>query len=213
MVPGSAERELLGSPLRYALDTASATLLMVGAGVVAKRERWLREQAARDLDGIRDVLAGEDYVVREVCAVLAGLAACSLNPGDPSTRRQCSLGAAKIRRLFAERAPDPLLDELRGCIELAERNGVSVRFAERGQRPAVPPDARRMLTEPVVAMLATAASTARVTVVGSGESVTVSVVSDSPPEAVPAISCVGISASTVRSGTRVWVEVTWMRGE
>ncbi|RSM84895.1 hypothetical protein DMH04_18685 [Kibdelosporangium aridum] len=213
MVPGSAERELLSNGLRHALDTASATLLMVGAGVVAEPERWLREQAARDLDGLRDAPAGEIQLVCEVCALLAGLVSGSLNPGDPSTRRQCSLGAAKIRRLLAEDTPDPLLHELRGCIELAERNGVSVQFAERGQRPTVPPDARRVLTEPAVAMLATAASMARVTVVGSGESVTVSVVSDSPPDAVPVVSCVGISASTVRSGTRIWVEVTWMRGE
>ncbi|RSM81973.1 ATP-binding protein [Kibdelosporangium aridum] len=33
-------------------DTASATLLMVGSGVVLRRETWLCEQAARDLDVI-----------------------------------------------------------------------------------------------------------------------------------------------------------------
>ncbi|MCE7011404.1 hypothetical protein LWC34_52635 [Kibdelosporangium philippinense] len=204
MVPGSAELELLSSGLRYALDTASATLLMVGAGVVAKPEPWLCDQAARDLAGIR---ASRDV---ELVTLLTGLASGSLDPGDPVFRRRCSLTAARLRRLFTE--ADPLLSELRTCIEHAERNGVSVRFAERGLCPRVPVEARCVLIAPAVAMLA-AASVARVSVVGAPESVTVSVVSDSPPESVPAVSCVGVSMSTVRCGQRIWVETTWMRGE
>jgi signal transduction histidine kinase len=44
----SDEREYLAA----LHDTASATLLMVGAGVAAGREAWLSEQAARDLEVI-----------------------------------------------------------------------------------------------------------------------------------------------------------------
>ncbi|CAM3716357.1 ATP-binding protein [Kibdelosporangium persicum] len=187
--------------------------IAVSAAKIARDEEELRtsEAVADQLHGDRK----ERYAVLAdtTAPLLTGLASGALDPGDATVRRQCSLDAAKMRRLFAEGTPDPLLHELRGYIELAERNGVSVRFAERGQRPVVPPEARRALTEPAVTMLTTAVSMARVTVVGTGESVTVSVVSDSPPESVPATSHNGVTSSTVHSGSQVWVEVTWMRGE
>ncbi|MBP2325417.1 signal transduction histidine kinase [Kibdelosporangium banguiense] len=187
--------------------------IAVSAAKIARDEEDLRtsEAVANQLhNDRRDRYA---VVADTTAPLLAGLASGDLDPGDEDVRRRCSLDAAKMRRLFAEGASDPLLHELRGCIELAERNGVSVRFAERGQRPTVPKEARRVLTEPAVAMLATAVSVARVTVVGTGDSVTVSVVSDSPADSVPEIGHDGITASTVRSGGQLWVEVTWMRGE
>jgi signal transduction histidine kinase len=187
--------------------------IAVSAARIARDEEDLRtsEAVANQLhDDRKDRYAGlGDTTV----PLLAGLAAGELDPGDAAVRRRCSLDAAKMRRLFAEDASDPLLHELRGCIELAEHNGVSVRFAERGQRPTVPSEARRVLTEPAVAMLATAVSVARVTLVGTGNSVTVSVVADSPADSVPEVSCAGITSSTVHSGGQLWVEVTWMRGE
>ncbi|ALG11129.1 hypothetical protein AOZ06_33390 [Kibdelosporangium phytohabitans] len=187
--------------------------IAVSAARIAREEEELRtsEVVADQLHNDRK----ERYaVVADTTApLLAGLASGELDPGDAAVRRRCSLDAAKLRRLFAEGASDPLLHELRGYIELAERNGVSVRFAERGNRPTVPSEARRALTEPAVTMLATATRMARVTVVGTGKSVTVSVVSDSPPEAVPATEFTGITSSTVVSGSQLWVEVTWMRGE
>nr|CEL16596.1 two-component system sensor kinase [Kibdelosporangium sp. MJ126-NF4]CTQ89053.1 two-component system sensor kinase [Kibdelosporangium sp. MJ126-NF4] len=184
--------------------------IAVSAARIARDEEELRtsEAVADQLHNDRK----ERYaVVADTTApLLAGLASGELDPGASAVRRRCSLDAARMRRLFAEGASDPLLHELRGCIELAERNGVSVRFAERGDRPAVPSDARRALTEPAVAMLLTAASMARVTVVGTGDSVTVSVVSDSPPTAVPSVDVPGITSSTVCSGPQVWVEMTWL---
>lgn len=116
-----------------------------------------------------------------------------------------------MRRLFAEdpSAPDPLLHELRACVELAERNGVAVRFASRGERPPLPTQARRLLTEPAVAALATAATTARLTVVGRDGTVTVSAVADAPPESVPSVDTGGVTTSTVVSEGQIWVEATW----
>ncbi|ONI87592.1 hypothetical protein ALI144C_09435 [Actinosynnema sp. ALI-1.44] len=187
--------------------------IAVSAARIARDEEELRTSEAV-ADQLHDDRKERYALVADTTApLLAGLASGELDPGDVAVRRRCSLDAAKMRRLFAEGASDPLLHELRGYIELAERNGVSVRFAERGTRPTVPPDARRALTEPAVAMLATAVRVARVTVVGTGESVTVSVVSDSPPEAVPSTEFAGITTSTVLSGSQLWVEVTWMRGE
>jgi hypothetical protein len=187
--------------------------IAVSAAKIARDEENLRtsEAVANQLHNDRkDRYAG---LADTTAPLLTGLASGELDPGDEDVRRRCSLDAAKMRRLFAEGASDPLLHELRGCIELAERNGVSVRFAERGQRPTVPKEARRALTESAVAMLATAVSVARVTVVGTGHSVTVSVVSDSPAASVADIDYDGITASTVHSGGQLWVEVTWMRGE
>lgn len=187
--------------------------IAVSAAKIARDEEQLRtsEAVAEQLHNDRkDRYAG---LADSTAPLLAGLASGDLDPGDEYVQRLCAVDAAKMRRLFAEGTPDPLLHELRACIELAERNGVSVRFAERGNRPIVPTEARRILTEPAVAVLATAASAARVTVVGTEETVTVSVVSDSPPDVVPDIRLHGIRMSTLRSGEQIWVEVTWMGGE
>ncbi|CAM3321237.1 hypothetical protein KIPE111705_02155 [Kibdelosporangium persicum] len=143
--------------------------------------------------------------------VLAGLAAGALDPGEESVRRICAIEAARMRRLFGEATvgPDPLVDELMACVGLAERNGVSVRFSERGERPPVPVTMRRLLTEPAVAVLATARGDVRLTVVGTGEQVTVSVVAESVPDAVPIVDNDEITTSTVTSGDLLWVQATW----
>lgn len=152
-------------------------------------------------------------LAESVTPLLGGLASGTLDPADEGVRRACAVEAARMRRLFAEdpTAPDPLVNELRACMELAERNGVAVTFAERGERPPMPKEARRLLTEPAVAVLATAKSTARLTVVGLDGSVTVSVVADAPPDAVPDVDRDGVTTSTVVTGDRIWVEATWRK--
>jgi hypothetical protein len=143
--------------------------------------------------------------------LLEGLASGRLDPGETSVRRACAVEAAKMRRLFAEEAvaPDPLSAELRACIDLAERNGVSVSFAEYGPRPAFTPSVRRALTEPAVAALATARGKVRLTVAGTKDTVTVSVVADCPPHAVPTRYGDAVVTSTVTEGKWLWVQATW----
>jgi hypothetical protein len=150
-------------------------------------------------------------LAQSVTPLLGGLASGTLDPADEAVRRACAVEAARMRRLFAEdaTAPDPLVHELQACIELAERNGVAVHFAERGERPPMPTHARRLLTEPAVAVLATAKSAARLTVVGRDGTVTVSVVADAPLDAVPEVDADGVTTSTVVTGDRIWVEATW----
>lgn len=209
----NATAMVLSYQLAIVLIAAVLRGIAVSAARIAHDEETMRTREAVAEQLHQDRKERYAVVADTTAPLLAGLASGQLDPGDPAVRRRCTLDAAKMRRLFAEGASDPLLHELRGYIELAERNGVSVRFAERGNRPTVPPAVRRALTEPAVAMLSTAVRVARVTVVGTGESVTVSVVSDSPPDAVPVPEFAGITSSTVHSGAQVWVEVTWMRGE
>ena len=188
--------------LRRVAATAAAT--------AAERERrHTAEAVAEQLHADRrDRYAS---LAQSVTPLLGGLASGALDPADEAVRRACAVEAARMRRLFAEdpTAPDPLVHELRACIELAERNGVAVHFAERGVRPPMPVPARRLLTEAAVAVLATARTTARVTVVGLDRTVTVSVVADAPPEAIPEVDADGVTTSTVVTGDRIWVEATW----
>jgi hypothetical protein len=146
--------------------------------------------------------------------LLQGLGSGTLNPGDESVRRSCAIEAARMRRLFGETTvgPDPLVDELMACVGLAERNGVSVRFSERGERPPVPTAVRRMLTESAVAVLATAQGDVRLTVVGADDKVTVSIVAKAAEPDVPIVDNSLVTTSTVRSGDRLWIEATW-KGE
>ncbi|ROO61139.1 histidine kinase/DNA gyrase B/HSP90-like ATPase [Micromonospora sp. Llam0] len=142
--------------------------------------------------------------------LLEGLASGELDPGDEAVRRSCAAEAARMRRLIAEDAgtADSLSHELRACIELAERNGVTVSFAERGTRPELSPPVRRRLVEPAIAALATASGKARLTVVSTGGTVTVSLVAAcQPPPPVPDGD--GVRQSTVVSGGRLWVQAIW----
>jgi len=112
--------------------------------------------------------------------LLAGLAAGELNPADPAVRRACAIEAGRLRRLFAEsdETADPLRHEVQACIDLAERRGIEVQLAVLGERPTVPQPARRALTEPLLAVLARALRTARITLVGLPGQLILSVVAE-----------------------------------
>ncbi|WFE29305.1 ATP-binding protein [Solwaraspora sp. WMMD791] len=144
--------------------------------------------------------------------LLDGLARDELDPGDEAVRRSCAAEAARMRRLVAEDTgtADSLAHELRACIELAERNGVTVTFADRGTRRELPPPVRRRLVEPAIAALATARSgtAARLTVASTGRSVTVSVVAVCPPPP-PTPTADGVQLSTMVTGGRCWIQATW----
>ncbi|MEU2180483.1 hypothetical protein [Streptomyces thermolilacinus] len=142
-----------------------------------------------------------------VFPLLAGLADGTLDPGDDEVRRRCTLEAAKLRRLFAENdyAADPLIHELRAGFDVAERNGIGVQLAVRGAPAALPRGRRRALLEPVLAALAGARSTARVTVVRGGGRVRVGAVIDEPTARIPA-GTDEVWVRTVSDEGRLWVE-------
>ncbi len=133
---------------------------------------------------------------------------------DDRVRGTYAVAAARLRRLFAEHddVVDPLVHELRACLDLAERNGIAVYLGTCGEHPTPPLAARRALTEPVLRALADAGTRARVTVLGSADGVTVSVVADARALPAPGPEPTGGDGVTVTrlvDGKEVWVEATW----
>ena len=116
-----------------------------------------------------------------------------------------------MRRLFAETdtVENPLLHELRHCADIADRKGVEVELDARGHWPVPPVAVRRDLTDAALTALATADSWARVTVVGSADLVSVSVVADCAELAVPAPATPDVRVETFGSNGTVWMEAQW----
>jgi hypothetical protein len=133
---------------------------------------------------------------------------------DDRVRTDYAVAAAKLRRLFAEHdeVVDPQLHELRACLDLAERNGIAVYLGTCGEHPTPPLASRRALTEPVLRALAAAGTRARVTVLGSHDGVTVSVVADAremPAQEPEPTGGDGVTVTRLVDGRDVWVEATW----
>ena len=145
--------------------------------------------------------------------LLEGLADGSLVPSDPEVRRRSAVEAARMRRLFAETdlVDNPLLHELRHCADIADRKGVEVELDVRGRWPAPPVAVRRDLTDAALTALATAASWARVTVVGSADLVSVNVVADCRELSVPRPATGDVRVATFRGDGVVWTEAEWQR--
>lgn len=70
----SARRAAERKHLAVLHDTAAATLLMVGSGVIARSERWLRRQAGRDLRALGEASIGDNQIL-DLVPALAEVAA------------------------------------------------------------------------------------------------------------------------------------------
>lgn len=218
-VAGMVNGTLIVLSYQLAISLIAAVLrgLAGSAARLAREEEDLRTAEAVEQqvhEYRRERFAG---VAETTVPLLAGLASGELDPADESVRRSCAVEATRMRRIFAEAGDragesDLLLRELRACVDLAERNGVSVSFVELGARPEVPLPARRALTEPAVAVLATARGKVRLTVAGDVGTLTVSVVADRPPFAVPAPDHDGVRTTSVVDGDRLWIQTTWRGG-
>lgn len=193
---------IAATALRRIASRAETAVRQVGelrsAGSVAARVHDQRQQRLREL--------------RETAVpLLQGLAEGTVDPDDRDFQRACAIEAARLRRLFAEAddVDDPLLHELEHCVELAERRGVLVEWERRGSWPSLPVDVRRALTDGPLAVLATAATCARVSIVGTVGELGVSVVADSGALDLSLAPHPAVHVRTVPAGAMLWVEARW----
>jgi hypothetical protein len=199
-------------------------LPVVAVAMALRRYAAMADHAARTAADLRTAEAialrlQEDRAARyadlasTTVPLLTELAEGRTDLTDDRVRDRYAVEAARMRRLFAERdsdVTDPLLHELRACVDLAERKGVTVYLGTCGdQPPTPPPQVRRALTEPALRTLAAAASQARVTVLGSAGGVTVSVVADARPEPLPESPAEAVTVTRLVDSDRIWVEATW----
>ena len=146
-----------------------------------------------------------------VRATMAGLASGRLDPGDPETQQRCAIEAARLRRLLAEDddIPEPLLNEVRAGIDVAERRGVEVEMVSVGRLPRLATQTRRMLADPPITVLASARSRARVTIVALPDEVVVSVLADSDLEPYSREDEADVRVTYQREGFLLWMETRW----
>ncbi|WP_216206305.1 hypothetical protein [Amycolatopsis aidingensis] len=216
-MPSAAE---VAEKATRALIVYGFQLTMVAAVVLLRRSA---RQAGAAIAERERVLTGEAVAGRihrdrqehyarlgeSVLPLLGGLSDGTLDPADEAVKAGCAFEAARMRRLFAEndQADDQLLHELRACIDLAERGGVLVQLAVRGQGRPLPVEVRRALTDPILAALATTRHAARVTLL-YGDRVRVSVVTDRPGAEPPRPAHPEVRLHTLADDTRFWVEAS-----
>ncbi|MFF0704486.1 sensor histidine kinase [Streptomyces tendae] len=193
------------------------------AGDEAARAEELRTRERLREETQRDHRERYRALTATTVPLLVGLGHGTLSPHDKAVRLRCGVEAARLRRLFAEgdAVSDPLLNELRACVEVTERQGVTVSLAVRGRPGEVPVEVRRELVDPVAVVLGRTRSTARVTVVWTSRAVHVSVVGEDgddggcdPTEVARARGRAADAEVTVVRTTRgsdVWVTAGWQR--
>lgn len=205
--------------LGYQLPVVAATAVLRRLAATAASARRRRAEI-RTAEAIAEQLHHERtarYAELTTAAVplLANLANGTADLSDGRIRDAHLLAVTRMRLLFAESddVPDHLSHELRACVDLAERRGVVVSFGAYVDGPTPPKAVRRALTEPVLRVLASAATTARVTVLGSPTALTVNVVADGVPPALPAGVDDTVTVTHLVDGDRIWVEATWQPKE
>ncbi|MEU3624825.1 hypothetical protein BS329_17935 [Amycolatopsis coloradensis] len=194
--------------LAYGVRTQRRIVESAVAAAAARAETERHRIAAEQAHAAR--VQRHEFLQGTAAAVLTGLADGTSDPADPIVQRQCAIEAARLRRLFleADEVPDPLLHEVRACLEVAEVRGVPVRMSVSGEIPQVPGEYRRDLIEPLVEVLGTARTRARITIWGSGSEVQLSVVADAaePPSALPEGR---VRVEWHREGSLLWMQTSW----
>jgi hypothetical protein len=214
---GAVNQAVISSTFQLMVATLAALLrrIAVAASRAGRAQERLRtaEAISERLDADRARRTAE--LVTTSGPLLAGLASGRLDPASPQVRRRCAVEAARMRRLFVTDSSDldPLVGQLRACIELAERgNGLRVQFAVRGEPCAVPARARLALTEVAAAVLATATDAVRITLVRTSSEITVSAVTTAGRDVEATLAALhvdGAAITTVSTAGRVQAKATW----
>ncbi|WP_158842534.1 hypothetical protein [Saccharothrix deserti] len=202
---------VIGFPLCVAVVAAVLNRLAAEAAAAGAEIERVRTEEAVTAESHRRRQQRFAELADGTIPLLAGLADGSLNPEDASVQRRSAIEAARMRRLCAETdvVTNPLLHELRHCADVADRKGVVVELEARGHWPTPPVTVRRDLTDAALTALATAASWARVTVVGDHELVSVNVVADCGEVEPPRPATPGVRVEVLGNGETVWMEARW----
>jgi hypothetical protein len=158
-------------------------------------------------------------VMGTIGPVLRELAGGAKSTADREVRSRCLMAAARVRRLLAETQArgDPLVHELSAALAEVQRQGVAIDLAVRGSGSVEPPvEVRRALIDPVLSVVASAETSARVTVVRTAGEVKLAVAADTGPEddldwstAPDPTPTGGTSVWGYHDGDTTWVEATW----
>jgi hypothetical protein len=202
---------VIGVPLCVAVGAAAVRRIHAAAVMSAREIERVQTEEAVATEAHRRRRQRFAELSGSAVPLLEGLADGSLEPEDPGVQRRCAIEAARMRRLFAEvdEVANPLLHELSYCADIADRKGVVVELDARGQWPTPPLEVRRDLTEAALTALATAASWARVTVVGDVDLVSVNVVADCSAVDIPRPVTADVSVNEFSNEEMVWIEVRW----
>lgn len=191
----------------WLFSVAAARAAAIAARAAEETERVrTAERVAAEIHHDRQVRYAD--LARTAGPLLRRLESGEIDPGDDEVRHAFFVEAARLRRLFAESddSDHPLVHEVTACADTAIRRGIVVNVAVRGECPPLPQPVRRSLTEAVVHALAAARSTARVTLIGIADRVTVTVVADVAPDALA--DKPDLPVTWDRRGDSLWMEAT-----
>jgi hypothetical protein len=202
---------VIGVPLCVAVGAAAVCRIHAEAEASRREIERVRTEEAVATELHRRRLQRFSELSGTTVPLLEGFADGSLSPENDEVQRRCAIEAARMRRLFAEvdEAANPLVHELRHCTDVADRKGVVVELDVLGKWPTPPREVRRELTEAALTALATAASRARVTVVGDADLVAVGVVADCGTVTIPPPVIPGVQVEKFSNEEMVWIEVRW----
>ena len=199
---GIASTALRGIAVRAERAAAQAAGIRT-AEEVAVRRHEARNARLRQLDATTEPL-------------LQGLAQGALSPEDAAVQRTCRIEASRIRRMLAETdlADDPLIHELDAGADVAERRLVLIERTTAGSWLVPDLAVRRALLEGPLAVLSTARTWARVTVIGATDTVSINVVADTDMAdrqdwTVPQPTHNEVEYRVITDDQGIWIEAQW----
>ncbi|MFF0635985.1 sensor histidine kinase [Nocardia sp. NPDC004151] len=210
--------------LQFLTARFAATLDRVARDAAALHRERLRHRTADAVGHMTEQECLRRYreLLSEFTPLLRGLADGTLDPAEPAVQAAARTEYARLRRLFTQQdgLGHPLLADLRGGIDAAERRGVAVTVeAEADARP----EAGRELPDPVRGHLVAAArimldasrSRARVVVTTDATGCTVSALGDCPADTVDRLSALSTAAADPTGAVHTEVvtagELLWAR--
>ncbi|MGW4534939.1 sensor histidine kinase [Nocardia sp. NPDC004340] len=210
--------------LQFLTARFAATLDRVARDAAALHRERLRHRTADAVGHMTEQECLRRYreLLSEFTPLLRGLADGTLDPAEPAVQVAARTEYARLRRLFTQQdgLGHPLLADLRGGIDAAERRGVAVTVeAEADARPEpgreLPDPVRGHLVAATRIMLDASRSRARVVVTTDATGCTVSALGDCPADTVDRLSALSTAAADPTGAVHTEVvtagELLWAR--